>query len=91
MPIYRYRATDPEQGCDRCREAFEELQTLSDPPLAACPDCGLAVRRLVGGGQCVTNRRWNTKKMLSDGNLKRLGFKKLVKEGDGKYRDVLRD
>jgi hypothetical protein len=29
--------------------------------------------------------------MMSDANLKRLGFKKMVNEGGGKFRDVLAD
>lgn len=90
MPTYRYRAVEAG-SCETCAEGFETLQRLSEPALTACPDCQGAVRRVIGKPQNLVNRRWNTKKMLSDGNLKRLGFKKLVKEGDGKYRDVLAD
>ena len=38
----------------------------------------------------ATSQRWNEKKLLSDDNLRKNGFKKLVKSGDGKYVDVLK-
>ena len=92
MPNYNYRATEPEeQSCEHCEAGFQELQALSADPLTECPKCSAPIRRVIQKPQAMTNRRWNTKKMLSDGNLKRLGFKKLVKESDGKYVDVLQD
>jgi putative FmdB family regulatory protein len=33
MPIYEYE-------CDKCQEAFEIAQKMSDSPLTACPKCG---------------------------------------------------
>lgn len=92
MPTYHYRAVEEDAACDECRETFSLLQTLSDPLLEACPKCGAPIRRVIRGASAsMTDRRYHTKKMLSDGNLKKLGFKKLVKESDGKYVDVLQD
>lgn len=45
MPIYEYRASGSE-GCDLCRTRFEVRQRMEEAPLAACPRCGAAVRRL---------------------------------------------
>src|SRR5438067_2598130 len=39
MPIYEYR-------CEHCG-VFEEMQRISDPPLARCPTCKRKVRRLI--------------------------------------------
>jgi|CXWL01.1.fsa_nt_gi putative FmdB family regulatory protein len=39
MPIYEYR-------CEACG-TFEEMQRMSDPPLAKCPKCKRKVRRLI--------------------------------------------
>ena len=39
MPIYGYR-------CQSCQREFETQQRMSDPPQAACPDCGGAGTRL---------------------------------------------
>jgi putative FmdB family regulatory protein len=39
MPIYEYR-------CEHCGE-FEEMQRITDPPLARCPRCHRKVRRLI--------------------------------------------
>lgn len=88
MPTYRYRANE-ETDCTDCTPGFEVLQKLSDEALSECPSCGTQIRRVIGKIQ-FSKRHWNTKKMTSDGNLKRLGFKKLVKQSDGKYVDVLR-
>ena len=40
MPIYEYQ-------CLSCGKRTEELQRMSDPPLAACPSCGGEVKKLV--------------------------------------------
>jgi putative FmdB family regulatory protein len=39
MPIYEYR-------CEHCGD-FEEMQRITDPPLARCPKCRRKVRRLI--------------------------------------------
>jgi putative FmdB family regulatory protein len=39
MPHYGYR-------CQSCQREFETLQRMSDPPIAACPECGGAGTRL---------------------------------------------
>ncbi|MCL1817686.1 MAG: hypothetical protein FWG35_02060 [Spirochaetaceae bacterium] len=43
MPTYEYE-------CKSCSHKFEILQSMSDPPLTTCPECGKDVRRLIGGG-----------------------------------------
>ena len=40
MPLYEYQ-------CDSCGHRFEALQKFSDPPLATCPKCGQALRKLL--------------------------------------------
>lgn len=47
MPIYEYQAADPKAGCRFCRRPFEHLQGLRDRPPAACPECGVPVRKLI--------------------------------------------
>jgi putative FmdB family regulatory protein len=39
VPNYGYR-------CQTCQREFETLQRMSDPPQAACPECGGAGTRL---------------------------------------------
>jgi len=46
MPAYEYL-------CNACGDRFERRQKMSDPELAACPQCGGAVKRLIGGGAGV--------------------------------------
>jgi len=40
MPLYEYQ-------CDACGNRFEKIRKFSDPPVAECPACGGAVRKLV--------------------------------------------
>jgi putative FmdB family regulatory protein len=43
MPAYEYE-------CRKCGCHFERRQKMSEPEVAACPDCGGAVKRLISGG-----------------------------------------
>jgi putative FmdB family regulatory protein len=43
MPTYEYQ-------CTSCGHAFEELQSINDPPLTTCPRCGKPLERLMGAG-----------------------------------------
>ena len=40
MPLYEYQ-------CDACGARFERIQKFSDAPIAVCPTCGGAVRKLI--------------------------------------------
>jgi putative FmdB family regulatory protein len=46
MPTYDYK-------CSRCGHTFEAFQHITDKPLARCPECKGAVRRMFGGGMGV--------------------------------------
>ena len=46
MPTYEYE-------CKSCSYNFEVFQSMSDPPLKECPECGKEVRRLILGGSGV--------------------------------------
>jgi putative FmdB family regulatory protein len=43
MPTYEYR-------CEACGHRFEKFQSMTALPMTACPECGGAVRRLIGAG-----------------------------------------
>ena len=44
MPTYEYL-------CKHCGHAFEELQSITEPPLVRCPNCGTDnLARVVGTG-----------------------------------------
>ena len=87
MPIYEYQAINPTGSCARCAEPFEVRHGMHDPPPAACPECGRPVVRVISA--CRVETRPSTKSQLSDKNLKRLGFTKLVNEGGGKFRKTV--
>ncbi|MFA5853001.1 MAG: FmdB family zinc ribbon protein [Spirochaetales bacterium] len=46
MPTYEYE-------CRACHHTFEKFQSMSDEPVKVCPECGGAVRRMIGGGTGV--------------------------------------
>ncbi len=45
MPIYEYEALEPGRGCSLCCRSFELVQSLTEEPIASCPNCGGPVRR----------------------------------------------
>jgi putative FmdB family regulatory protein len=47
MPIYEYQSKNPEKACRHCCKPFEILQSMAEEPLAACPQCGRAVKRII--------------------------------------------
>jgi putative FmdB family regulatory protein len=47
MPIYEYQAKDPQKACTCCRKPFEVLQRRDEKLLAACPECGCAVTKVI--------------------------------------------
>jgi putative FmdB family regulatory protein len=82
MPIYEYQAKNPKQGCPTCRDGFERLLQLSDPPLENCPDCGAPVKKIISApnvGASVSN---------FDDRAKSSGFHKLKKLGSGEYEKM---
>ena len=43
MPTYEYE-------CKKCGLRFERLQSITEEPLVACPECDGQVNRLISGG-----------------------------------------
>ncbi len=85
MPIYVYRNPDGTAGCEHCRVSFEEFQSLRDPVLQQCPRCRGPVVRLIT--PVVSQEMRTTSQILSDDNLRKHGFKKLVNRGRGQGFD----
>lgn len=84
MPTYEYEVADGEQGCPQCNVGFEVRHGMKEPGPKVCPRCGAQVRKRVAAPGL--NVRYNERNTLSDANLKRHGFNKLVNEGDGNFR-----
>jgi len=79
MPIYEYEHID--EPCERGR-TFEVRQSLGDSALAVCPRCKGPVRKILSRVAIATPK--------TDGDLKDLGFTKLVRRDDGVYENVTR-
>ena len=82
MPVYVYEAADPAKGCAKCGTSFEVVQSIRDAPLAECPECGAAVRRVIQAPGLT-----HSKTDLHD-RAKRAGFHTLKKVGRGAYEKM---
>lgn len=87
MPIYAYRAKDPEHSCEKCKNEFEVIQQMREDALDICPNCKNPIIRLMTAVK--TQKDTSKKTILSDANIKKHGFKKLVNVGGGKYDEVV--
>jgi putative FmdB family regulatory protein len=77
MPIYEYEHL--KKPCT-LGKVFDLKQSLTDHPLEACPQCGGRVKKIIS--------HTNISCPKSDGELRDLGFTKLVKRDDGVYENV---
>lgn len=83
MPIYEYQ-------CQTCGKRTEVLQRMDEAPLAACPECGGEVKKLIsapafqfkGSGWYVTD--YAGKK---DGKSEAQGGKSEAKDGQSETKD----
>jgi len=82
VPTYVYRAKTG--GCKLCATSFEKKQSIKDAPLEKCPECDAPIERVICAPFLQTGR--TDKSVLSDGNLQKHGFDKLINEGGGKFR-----
>lgn len=79
MPIYEYRAASADESCEHCRDGFECLRNLSDPPLERCPECGAPVTKQISAPSVGGSRSG------LDDRAKNAGFTKYKKLGKGEY------
>lgn len=82
MPMYVYEAKDPERGCAKCSKSFEIMQSINDPKLTKCPDCGAEIFRVIqasGLGHSETDLHYRAK---------RAGFKCMKKVTKGEYETM---
>lgn len=77
MPIYEYEHL--ETACALGR-VFEQRQSMTEPPLERCPVCGRSVRKQIS--------RINVSSPKTNGELRDMGFTKLVRRDDGVYENV---
>ena len=87
MPIYTYRAQDSAKSCKQCLESLEVFQKMQEAHLENCPECGNPIVRFMHATPTI--RDSSSKALLSDNNLKKHGFKKLVNTGGGKFDEVV--
>lgn len=82
MPVYEYEASSTKQRCSRCADGFEYVQSIHDPRLTACPDCGAPVRRVISAPAIGRS------KSKLDDRAKAAGFTKLKRLGKGEYEKM---
>ena len=85
MPVYEYEhIQQSETAAGSCSHGriFEVKQSIHDAPLTSCPHCEAPVKRILSAAFISSQK--------SDGELRDLGFTKLVKRDDGVYENVTR-
>ncbi len=88
MPIYVYEEIRDDGAPG---EQFEIHQSMADEPLTRHPQSGVPVRRVLQapfiGGQWSDSAM--ARSVADDNKLKRLGFTKYVKSGNGTYEKTV--
>lgn len=82
MPLYVYEAQDAAHACAKCRGGFEVSQSLKEPRLTACPDCGSPVYRVIQAPG-LTHSRTDLHY-----RAKRAGFHTLKRVSKGEYEKM---
>jgi putative FmdB family regulatory protein len=77
MPLYEYEHLG--RPCD-WGQVFEQRQSMAEPCLERCPNCGAPVSKRMS--------RINISTPKTNSELKDLGFTKLVRRDDGVYENV---
>jgi len=77
MPVYEYEHL--KEACTRGK-VFDYRQSINDQQLNLCPTCSGPVQKLIS--------RTNISCPKTNGELRDLGFTKLVKRDDGVYENV---
>jgi len=84
MPVYLYQVINKDGSPG---EQFEVVQKMADDALTKHPETGEPVKRVITAPAIGT--RWMDMNMersaKDDDKLKKLGFTKYEKSGDGKY------
>ncbi len=84
MPVYLYEVINDDGTAG---ERFEVVQRMADATLTQHPETGQPVKRVITAPAIGT--RWMDMNMQrnvkDDDKLKKLGFTKYEKSGDGKY------
>lgn len=82
MPMYVYEAKERAKSCQKCADGFEIMQSIADPKLEVCPDCGAPVFRVIqapGLGHSRTDLNYRAK---------RAGFHTYQKVQKGEYEKL---
>lgn len=79
MPIYEYQPKS-KKGCNFCSEGFESIRKINEPKLLVCPQCGVAVERIISAPSLA-----KSSPTLDPANLEKHGFTQYRKSGKGVY------
>lgn len=82
MPVYDYRPTNPNTGCDFCKNGFEMMRWLADPPLTHCPECQTPITKVIAAPALGRS------KSKLDDRAKSAGFHKLKRVDHGAFEKL---
>ena len=82
MPVYDYRVHPDHEGCPFCKEGFEMMRLLADPPLTTCPECNAPIIKI------ITAPALGRSKSKLDDRAKAAGFHKLKRVDHGAFEKL---
>lgn len=83
MPIYEYQA-EGDSHCALCRDGFDTLRKLNDPPLETCPECDAPVVRKISAPNIASAGA-----SLDESNIEKHGFTQYRKVEKGVYEKTI--
>jgi putative FmdB family regulatory protein len=87
MPIYEYTAAVTGAGCPHCTGCFEVMARISDPELTHCPQCGVAIKRVISVASVIGGNAH----VLKESHFSKHGFTQYKKAGGGVYEKTAGD
>ena len=80
MPVYEYEHVFDE--CELCDFRFAVIQSVDEPSLSFCPNCGLEVRRVISKASILKGAQFSASKAA------KAGFTTWRKSGDATWEKV---
>jgi len=87
MPVYEYELLDDSKPCSRCAGTIEIIAKMSDPDATVCPNCKMAIRRIISATRSISGQAH----LLKEKHFSERGFTQYKRAGGGVYEKTAGD